>query len=99
MKGHARCGTMTVRLDGVVDPRAIASTLARVAELSCDDVVVDLGLAREISNVALALLARGLARFPRSHVVIRGLDRDHERVLEHLGAGSLVARPDASPRR
>jgi hypothetical protein len=98
MKRAAPCGTVTVHIDGVLDSRSVASALARVAELSCDDVVLDLGAAREISDVAVASLARELARFPRWHVIVRGLAPQHERVLERLGAGSLIERDGTTHR-
>jgi len=86
----ATCATMTVELGGVLDERAAAKTLARVVELSCDDVVVDLSRVQQVSDVALAFLAGGLTRLASSHVVLRGLGARHVRVLQVLGAGSLV---------
>jgi len=86
----ATCGTMTVELEGVLDERTAAKTVARVVELSCDDVVVDLSRARQVSEIALAFLAGALALAPRSHVVLRGLGSRQVRLLQVLGAGSLV---------
>jgi hypothetical protein len=68
------------------------ATLARIAELACREIVLDLERAREVSDVALALLAGGLARMPQSHVVVLGLDARRERELRDLGAGHLLAR-------
>jgi hypothetical protein len=94
----AACGSMTVQFEGVLDPSAAAKTLARVAELGCDDVAIDLGRAREISDVALAFLAGGLTRIPRSRVILRGLREHHARLLQELGAGSLLGRTGHSQR-
>lgn len=94
----AACSSMTVLLEGVLDAGAAAKTLTRVAELACDDVVLDLGRLREISDLALAFLAGGLTRIPRSRVILRGLDQQHARLLQDLGAGSLLGRAGPSKR-
>ena len=89
----ASCGTMTIRVEGIFDPPAAAKTLARIADLACDHIVVDLSRAWEISDIALAFLAGGLARLPRSKGEVSGLRPHHECLLQELGAASLVGRP------
>ncbi len=86
----APCGTMTLRIEGALDARAAAQALERIADLACRDVVLDVHRAWEVSDVALAFLAGGVSRLPGSRVVVRGLRPQHARLLEELGAGSLM---------
>lgn len=93
---ESACGTMTIRVEGVFDAPAAAKTLARVADLACDRVVIDLSRASEISDVAVAFLAGGLAHHPRSQGEVSGLRPHQHRLFRELGAESLVGRPRRS---
>ncbi len=90
------CGRMTIQFEGVLDPNAARKTLARLVDLPCDDVVLDLSRATGITDVGLAFLAGGLERAGRSHVLLIGLGRHHQRLLEYLGAGALLV-PTSTP--
>ena len=89
----APCRTTTVRLEGNFDASAAARTLRRIDELACDRVVIDFAHVWEMSDIALAFLAGGLARHPHSKDELAGLRSHHDRLLHDLGVASLVGRP------
>lgn len=75
-------GGDVIRIGGAFDLAAARNVVARVEELSGGAVVrLDLSRAREIHDVALAMLA--MARVP---VIIAGLSRHHERLLRYIAA-------------
>jgi hypothetical protein len=90
LAGAASCGGGGIQLEGELDLRAAARTLARVGELACEVVVLDLARVRRSSDVAFAFLAGGLTRVPRSRVRMHGVAPQQRRLLEEVGAGALL---------
>lgn len=89
------CGRMTIRVEGSLDPASANKTLDRIAELPCDDLVVDLGHATEISDVVLAFFLGALTRMRHSNVALRGLDHHQARLVVHLGQAPVIERAHA----
>jgi hypothetical protein len=68
---------------GAMGVRALQQRLD--AENGAQTVVVDLGTARKLHHVALAILAHDLQRRVRPRVVLRGLEEHHVRLLRCFG--------------
>lgn len=88
-------------ITGVFDPMSAVRFRARLAELPPDaPVVLDFSHAREVSDLALGVLAAAIAASPRPRIVLRGLTHHHERLLQYLGIDALLlARRDRDVRR
>jgi anti-anti-sigma regulatory factor len=75
---------LVLRLDGVFD-RATAWTLRdRVERETAGEILVDFGLVRDFSDLAVAVLAHGLQRSPR-RVLFRGLRQHQLRIFRYCG--------------
>lgn len=84
-------GGAVFSITGVFDPMSAVRFRARVAELPPDALVVlDFSHAREVSDLALGVLAVAIAASPRGRIVLRGLTHHHERMLQYLGIDSVV---------
>lgn len=80
---HERAGpVLMIHLDGEFDPAAARSVRERVIEAGCT-VVLDVHGARHIDPAGLTWLARELPS--RGRLVVRGLSREHLRILRYLG--------------
>ncbi len=81
----------TVPVEGVFDRAAAATLAATLLEDVGDAVVLDFRQVREISDVALALLATTVADLQSPRVILRGLGTHHQRMLRYLevDAGAL----------
>jgi anti-anti-sigma regulatory factor len=77
--------------DGV---RALADRLD--AEDGAREVVLDLGAAREVDHVALAVLAHDLRQRSTPRVVLRGLCEHHIRMLRYFGLDVRAEPPPPS---
>lgn len=90
MAHAALCGTVTIRLEGTITPEAAVKAFTRAAELACDQVVVDVSRAHDVSEVALAFLAGGLVALRPSRVSLVGVPPSRQHVLTEVGAGALL---------
>ncbi|HEY6002504.1 MAG TPA: STAS domain-containing protein [Anaeromyxobacter sp.] len=93
MDAHVECppGDAVFSITGVFEPIAAMRFHARVAELPLDALVVlDFSHAREVSDLALGVLAAAIAASPHPRIVLRGLTHHHERMLQYLGIDALV---------
>ncbi len=68
------------------DPVAASQLRTRLAELAPDRcVLLDFSHAREVSDLALGLLAMALVAPRHPQVILRGMMRHQERMLRYLG--------------
>ena len=71
---------------GSFGPAAASEVQAWLAELPPEAcAVLDFSLAAQVSDLALAVLARALEAPRHPHVALRGLTVHHERMLRYLG--------------
>ena len=71
---------------GALDAAAATELLTRVRDVSERDVVVDLGLVRELDEVGVAAIARLAAASGDRRVALRGISSRTLRLLRLLGA-------------
>jgi anti-anti-sigma regulatory factor len=85
--GNDEGGRRILWLRARLDADTAAELLARLREVPERDIIVDVGLVREVDEVGVAALARlaGASGDPR--IVLRGLSARQLRILRHLGAG------------
>jgi hypothetical protein len=78
-------------ITGAFDPIAASRLRARLAEVPPDTcVVLDFSRAREVADLALAVLAAALATTRHPRVLLRGLTQHQERMLRYLGVDHVV---------
>jgi anti-anti-sigma regulatory factor len=93
----ARCGRMTIRLEGVLDAASATKTLDRIAEMPCEDVLVDFVHVTDLPDTVLAYFVGALSRIGRSNAALRGLGHHRERLVIHLGMGRYLESPRPEP--
>jgi hypothetical protein len=78
-------GEVVIRVDGTFDGRAASRLAGWLVEVPPGDpLVVDFSGVRELQDLALAAIARGLAG-RSGHLAVGGLTRHQERVLRYFG--------------
>lgn len=77
-------GRPVVRLAGAFDSSLAWRLRDELMASSDAEVVLDFGAVRELSELALAVLANGIVS-RQAHVLFRGLSRRHVRLLEYCG--------------
>ncbi len=88
---HGARGEVVVRLDGNFDASAAMRLSGWLVEVpSGEPLVLDFSQVRSCEDFGLATVARDLAA--RRRLVVRGLNRHHERMLRYFGV-----RLDATP--
>jgi hypothetical protein len=76
---------VVIPIEGAFHPMAAAALRTRIGTLrSAARLVIDFTRAREVSDLAIAVLAHGLVS-DRVAVRLRGLSQHHERMLRYLG--------------
>jgi len=80
-------GTIVMRIRGTVDPETVRALRARIAALQGPPgrVVIDLGDARDVEHLALAMLADDASQRRGPKIVLRGLCEHHLRMLRYFG--------------
>jgi anti-anti-sigma regulatory factor len=84
-----------IHIEGVFDGVTGLALRTRVAAGSARPTVLDFSRAREVSDLALVVLARTLAKEGIA-ARLRGLSHHHERMLRYIGLGLVTASHRAS---
>jgi hypothetical protein len=79
-----------IHIEGVFDPIAGTALGARLATGGAQPTVLDFSRARDVSDLALAVLAHGMAKDGIA-ARFRGLSHHHERMLRYVGLDVLTA--------
>lgn len=94
---RAAAGADRIVVEGVLDLHAAHQLLVTLDEAPFDrDIRVDLSHVRELQDFAVAVLAQQIAS-RRERVLIAGLGRHHERLLDYLGLGRILDRVTEAP--
>lgn len=80
-------GRRVLRLLGSFDAPAARELLGRIREASEREIVIDVGLVRDLDEVGVAALARLVHGHDARRIALRGLSVHQLRILRHLGAG------------
>ncbi len=81
---HGAHGEVVIHLDGLFDASAATRLSGWLVEVpSSDPLVLDFSQVRMCEDFGLAAVARDLAA--RDRLVVRGLNRHHERMLRYFG--------------
>ena len=81
-------GRRVIPVGGAFDAPRASALRSRLAEMSSGPgVVLDFSHARDVSDVALVVLLRGLGEL-RARVWLWGLSQHHQRLLAYLGLAS-----------
>ena len=89
MRGES-CLNEVIRIAGSFDPAAVPRILAETVALPRGSrVVLDFTETRDVSFLALCMLARALTTTPGLRIVQKGLARHHERILKYLGIDAV----------
>ncbi len=92
VRGYGEQFDAVVSTTDAFDPIAASKLRARLSAMPPDAcVLLDLSRAREISDLALAVLADALATAPHPRVLVRGLTQHQQRLLRYLGVAEVVA--------
>jgi STAS domain len=93
MDAQVQCppGDAVFSIAGVFNAFTARRYAAQLAELPpAASVVLDFSHAREVTDLALGVLATTVAASPHPRIVLRGLTTHHERMLRYLGIHTLV---------
>jgi STAS domain len=93
MDAHVECppGDEVFSIAGIFNAITAVRWGTQLAELPPEaSVVLDFSHAREVSDLALGVLATTVAASPHPRIVLRGLTQHHERMLHYLGIHARV---------